>query len=451
MKINILHKLKRQRIQFHNKRTSYKVLPVFFLAHFLCACCTGATGTSAQLADGMVEQEKVVSMENTAIVDYVVPQLYPNIMVDATGYRVEGLKRAAVKGERLPVTFSLVEVQTGEVVYTGVLEDLQYNPEQGLYSAYADFGEWKQAGTYYLQCDYVGCSYDFTLESGLYERRFQELCQELSVGCREQAVTVEDVKRMLLAYEWYETIFPDEDANEIPDIMEAVADWIELTEATNLANQQSAPAGQEASYAAVLAKFSYLYQKYDKQFATDCLKRASVIFDQTQGQMPKDAECFHALTELYRATGIYTYGNQIAEYKTYFESHTGFAEESGYLYGAMTYISTRQKVDMELCTIFMDALMTQGEAISGVYKEMIHPVTARNNGAPDLLAHAERLACANYVMNNYQYNYVMEELLHYLRGRNTQSVDFYVANMGEKTEYFIVLTQLVAVKDNLGE
>jgi len=78
-------------------------------------------------------------------------------------------------------------------------------------------------------------------------------------------------------------------------------------------------------------------------------------------------------------------------------------------------------------------------------------VTARNNGAEDLLAHAEQLACANYVMNNYQYNHVMEEFLHYLRGRNTQSVDFYEADMGEKTEYLLMLTQLVAVKDNLGE
>jgi len=448
---NILHKLKKQRIQFYNKRTSYKMLPVICLAHFLCAGCAGVPAASHQTGDGVLAQDKIVSMESTAIVDYAIPQTYPNIMVDATGYRTEGLKRAAVKGKRLPTTFVLVEVRTGEVVYTGVLEELQYNPEQGLYSAYADFGEWKESGTYYLQCDYVGRSYDFTLESGLYERRFQELSRTLATGCREQTVTIDDVKRILLTYEWYEEIFPDEDGNEIPDVMEAVADWIELTEEGNLQMNQAAPAGQEASYAAVLAKFSYLYQKYDKQYATDCLKRASVIFEQTQGLMPKDAECFHALTELYRATGIYTYGNQIAEYKTYFESHTGFTEEMGYLHGAMTYISTRQKVDMELCTIFMDALMEQGEAISGVYKEMIHPVTARNNGAPDLLAHAERLACANYVMNNYQYNYVMEEFLHYLRGRNTQSVDFYAADMGEKTEYLIILAQLVAVKDNLGE
>ncbi len=444
-----LHNKKVNRIQFDTGRTSQGMLSVFCLAFFLCAGCGETAVSDVQTQD--TEQSKVVSMESTPIVDYTVPQQYPNIMVDAAGYRTEGIKRAAVKGRMLPASFSLVDAQSGEVVYTRNLEDVRYNAEQGLYSAYADFGDWKQEGVYYLQCEHIGRSYDFTLETGLYERRFSEICRDFIDGCRIQTVTNEDVERLLLAYEWYEDIFADEDANAIPDVLEAVADWIELKEEQNLQAGQSAPEGQEAAYAAVLAKFSYLYQKYDKAYATDCLKRASVVFEQTQSTMQKDAECFHALTELYRATGSDTYGNKIAEYKTYFQGHNSFTEEMSYLHGAMTYVSTRQKVDMELCTIFMDALMAQGENISGVYDEMIHPVTARNNGASDLLAHAERLACANYVMNNYRYNYVMEEFLHYLCGRNTQSMDFYALDMGEKTEYLILLTQLVAVKDNLGE
>lgn len=447
-KIN-LHNVKENRIQFDTAGISLRVLPVLCLVLFLCAGCGEAVTTDALAQEA--EQNKAVSMESTPVVDYTIPQQYPNIMVDAAGYRTEGAKRAAVKGRVLPKDFYLIDAQSGEIVYTRNLEDVQYNAEQGLYSAYADFGDWKQDGIYYLQCEHIGRSYDFALETGLYERRFSEICQELIEGCRAQTVTNEDVKRLLLAYEWYEEIFADADVNTIPDVLEAVADWIELTEAHNIQEGPSALEGQEASYAAVLAKFSYLYQKYDKAYATDCLKRASVVFEQTQSTMQKDAECFHALTELYRATGSYIYGNQIAEYKTYFQGHSSFTEEMGYLQGAMTYVSTRQKVDMELCTIFMDALMTQGEDVSGVYEEMIHPVTARNNGASDLLAHAERLACANYVMNNYRYNHVMEEFLHYLRGRNTQSMDFYALDMGEKTEYLILLTQLVAVKDNLGE
>lgn len=443
------HMKKENRIQFEKRGICCKTLMLFGLLAILCAGCGETTAANVQ-SEG-ADHLKVVAMEETPIVDYVVPQQFSNIMVDAAGYRTEGGKRAAMKGRKLPTTFSLIDAQTEETVYTGMLENVQYNAEQGIYSAYADFSAWKQDGTYYLQCEYIGRSYDFMLETGLYERRFHGICREMAAECRAQTVTNEDVKRLLLAYEWYGEIFADDDENTIPDVLEAVADWIELTETQNIQTGQVATPGQEASYAAVLAKFSYLYQKYDKQYATDCLKRASVIFDQTQSTMQKDAECFHALTELYRATGVYTYGNQIAEYKTYFQSHTGFTEELGYLYGAMTYLSTRQRVDMELCTIFMDALMAQGERISDVYGEMVHPVTARNNGAEDLLAHAEQLACANYVMNNYQYNHVMEEFLHYLRGRNTQSVDFYEADMGEKTEYLLMLTQLVAVKDNLGE
>lgn len=438
------HMLNQTGIQLYKRTKYWKMLPAICLAVFLCAGCGNETDSGLQDKD-----VTITAMESTPVVDYEVPQQFPNIMTDSSGYRTEGTKWAVAKGRRLPVTFSLMDARTHETVYTGRLEDVEYHAESALYSGYLDFSEWVQDGTYYLQCEHIGRSYDFTLETGLYERRFRESCQKQIVALQEQTVTNEDVKRMLLVCEWYEDNFPDEDENGIPDLLEAVADWITLTEAQNSQAGQVAPPGQEAAYAAVLAKFGYLYQKYDKEYATSCLKRASVVFEQTQSTMQKDAECFHALAELYRATGVYTYGNQIAEYKSYFQGHTGFTEELGYLHGAMTYLSTRQKVDMELCTIFMDALMAQGETISDVYKEMIHPVTARNNGAEDLLEYAERLACANYVMNNYRYNHVMEEYLHYLTGRNPQAVDFYAANMGDEAEYLIVLAQLVAVKDNL--
>ena len=444
-----MYKTKEKRIKFYKLGTSRNLLPVFCLAAFLCVGCGGTKGgtVSTNLSDG----SKVLSMESTAIVDYEVPKLYPNIMVDAAGYRAEGTKLAVVKGKKLPESFVLVDSLSGETVYTGQLQDVRYNEEQGLYSAYADFGDWKQDGSFYLKCDYLGHSYDFNVETGLYERRFSEICQKVMAGCREQTVTYDDVKRVLMAYEWYGEIFADEDANAIPDVLEAVADWIALTESRNLQKEQVAEPGQEAAYAAVLAKFSYLYQKYDKQYATDCLKRASIVFEKTQSTIQKDAESFHALTELYRATGIYSYGKQIAEYKSFFEGHSNITEEVGYLHGVMTYMATRQRVDMDICVSFMENLMARGEKISDVYEEMIHPVNARNNGAEDLLFHVELLACANYVMNNYQYNHVMEEFLHYLRGRNSESVDFYTEDIGEQTKYLIVLSQLVAMKDNLGE
>jgi endoglucanase len=421
------------------------LLPEICLAAFLCAGCGFETTGELGGGDVLSTSAKVSSMESTPVVDYVVPQLFPNVLVDVTGYRTEGSKLATVKGKRLPETFQLVDAETGEIVFAGKLENVEYSAEQDLYSAYADFGDWTQEGSYYLECEYVGRSYTFTLEEGLYDRLFQDACEEMMDACRQQTVDVDDIEKLLLICEWYGEIVPDGDSDGIPDLLESVADWIEAT------GDQTVTEGKEASYAAVLAKFSYLYQKYDRQYATDCLKRASVVYDQTQSKLQKDSECFHALTELYRATGLNTYNNQIAEYKTYFENHDTFAEEGGYLYGAMTYMATRQSVDTDLCQIFMNALKEQGESVSSLYKEMIHPVTAHNNGPEDLLWHASELACANYVMNNYQYNQIMEEFLHYLRGRNPQSVDFYDADEGGRAEYLILLAQLVDVQDSLSE
>lgn len=436
-----INKVKNKEIkqQKPTNRILRTVLPMICLAAFLCGC-----GFAAAEETGEGAAAKADAMENTPVVDYVVPKLYPNVLVDAQGYRAAGNKLAAVRGRQLPETFELVNAETGERVFSAALENVEYSEEQGLYSAYADFHEWRQEGVYYLECEYVGRSYTFPLKNDLYEGMFADLCAELTEGCRQQTVTVSDINRILLAYEWYGEVFPDGDADGIPDMLEVVADWIKAT------GEQPVAAGEEAAYATALAKFSYLYQKFDRQYATDCLKRASVVFGQMQS-MQEDADVFHALTELYRATGLRTYGNQIVEYRTYFENHSGFAEGDGYLYGAMTYLVTRQPVNRELCTVFMNELMEQGETVGGLYEEMIHPVTAHNNGESDLLHHALQLAGANYVINNYQYNHIMEELLHYLRGRNALSVDFYTVGDEEKSKYLMILTQLLAVQDALGE
>ena len=71
-----------------------------------------------------------------------------------------------------------------------------------------------------------------------------------------------------------------------------------------------------------------------------------------------------ALTELYRAAGLYTYRNQILEYKDFFEDNTSYLEETAYLYGSMTYLATRQPVDVDLCTVFMESIRNRGEELA---------------------------------------------------------------------------------------
>ena len=153
---------------------------------------------------------------------------------------------------------------------------------------------------------------------------------------------------------------------------------------------------------------------------------------------------FLALTELYRATGLKTYRSRISDYKSFFEEKESYLEEISYIYGAMTYMSTRQKVDIKLCQLLMNDLMNRGEEISQKYEDMIHPVAARNNGVEDLLKSAAELSCANYVLNSYQYMKITEEFLHYVMGQNVESVCFYPQE-GDRSIYLLLSAQLTVM------
>lgn len=69
----------------------------------------------------------------------------------------------------------------------------------------------------------------------------------------------------------------------------------------------------------------------------------------------------------------------------------------------MTYLATRQPVDVDLCTVFMESIRNRGEELAKRSHNMIDAVMNVNNGTEDLLKRAEELSCANYVLYSYQY------------------------------------------------
>ncbi len=417
---------------------------------FLLLCLTAGilSGCGEVQGQGEIEDNNIVknpyagavSMEGTPVIDYAVPRLLPNILVDTRGYSAGDEKVAAVKGRRLPEEFGVVNALTGEEVYRGAVEEIVYHDELGIYSGCLDFSDFRQKGIFYVKCDIIGCSTSFEIQEKRYARLFAEVYGGLSDSIRERSITLQEAVDLLEAYEWYADIFPDEDGDDAPDVLKELRGWVSYMEEGGVDEED------EALYAAFLAKFSYLYQKFDRGYATDCLKRASTVFGQAKAAIGRDADTFFALTELYRATGRYTYRQQITDYKSFFEDNSSYLEERSYLYAAMTYIATRQKVDMELCKNFMGNLMDRAEEISKHCGDMTHPVAARNNGSADLLKGAVGLSCANYIMNNYQYTGVMEDFIHYLMGRNLESVCFY-ENGEDRSSYLLLFAQLAALHE----
>lgn len=412
------------------QRFKYTILLGLLVASFsACSAKSEGEATATTYTSG--------GMETTAVINYVVTKQLPNVLVDREGYSASENKVAILTGKTLPEEFCVIDVSTGEEVYRSKIEKTEYHKDSENYTAHADFTALDVPGTYYVQCDYLGESYRFELEENLYLNLFQEALEETSARCKDGSLEMEEMEILLESYEWYADTFPDEDHDDVPDVLEAIRSWIAIQE------EKGVDSSDEALYAALLAKFSYHYQKYDYAYATDCLKRASTVFNSLQTTTNKSADHFFALTELYRATGLYTYRVKIADYASFFENNTSYLEDEGYLYGAMTYLVTRQKVEVALCDLFIDNLMTLAEEISNRYEDMIHPLTAKNNGADDLLKNASLIACANYCMNNYQYTNICEDFLHYLMGRNRDSVNFY-AESEEKTDYLLLLAGLAS-------
>lgn len=402
----------------------------------LAVLCMGC-GSTTQTGEVQNTYVGAASMESTPVINYIVPQVYPNILINREGYLVSGNKEAAVKGKQLPSLFHLVDASTEQVVYSGTIEDITYNEEKDLYTGLAVFTDFTKEGTYYLECDKIGRSLSFTLQGQLYKQQFLEMYETVIQTCEEHTAAVSDITALLTAYEWYPAVFPDEDFDTVPDVMEVIADWIVENEKVETDEKH------ETLYVAALAKFSYLYQKFDLQYATECLQHASAVFSKMQAPLGKDADYFYALTELYRATGLHTYRNQIQDYASYFQGNSSYLGEASYLYGAMTYLITRQQVDVKLCNTFMSDIMDRGEEVSNLYVDLIHPITAKNNGVNDLLNRAQELFCCNYVLNNYEYTHIIEEFLDYLMGRNLESVCFYPEE-GVKSGYLLLLSQLAA-------
>lgn len=425
------------------------------LSSVLALCLTVGSLSGCGRVEDEREEENIVSnpyagavsMEETPVVDYAVPMLLPNILVDTKGYSAGEGMVAVVKGRKLPEEYVLVDVETGGEAYRGSVEEPVYREEQGLYSGYADFSDFQGTGVYYIKCDGIGCSMTFPIREAQYAALFDEVYREMLESCRSKELSPADAVALLEAYEWYEEIFPDEDEDQVPDVLKVLCGWISYRE------ESGVDEGDEALYAAFLAKFSYLYQKFDRKYATDCIKRASTVLGEVQARSRKggsaagsQADLFFALTELYRATGRYTYRAQIADCRHFFEDNDSYLDERSYLHAAMTYLDTRQRVDVNLCDNFINHLRERAEETSKKSTVLIDAVAPVNGGSADLLKGAVELSCANYIVNNYQYTAVAEDFLHYLMGRNPGSVCFY-DNGEDRGGYLLLLAQLTAIHE----
>ena len=360
------------------------------------------------------------SMEPVAVLDYELPASVPSVMADVRGYSAASEKYVILRlspEAGVPEHFSIRDMSQGRIIYEGAFE----NSKMGDSLIKASFSDLKTEGTYRMECDIYGCSEEFVISGTLFEDFSKSYGNQVIESCRDLSADPETVLDYLQAYEWFEKEDEQDPSDSIvsgaPEALTVVRDWISGRD------YQGSEGNDAVQYATILAKFSFLYKDYDSSLATECLQKASSIYSQSGNVIRSDAVSFRALTELYRASGEYSYYNEILEYKDSFRTNDSYLED-GYMYGAMTYIVTRQSIDKELCDLLVGRILADAQDINNRRREIVNPVSSGISGDAEMRDHIRKLMCANYILRGYEYNMTIQQMFHYLSGLNVESTVF---------------------------
>ncbi len=360
------------------------------------------------------------SMEPVAVLDYELPASVPSLMADKRGYSAGSEKYAILRlspETEVPEYFYIRNMENGRIIYEGAFE----NSKMGDGLIKASFSDLNAEGTYRVECDTYGCSEEFAVSSmmfgeltGVYGARVLDACRDLSADPQ----TVLD---FLQAYEWYGSEEGSAESDSIvsgaPDSLTAVRDWISGKD------YQGSEGNDAVLYATILAKFSFLYKDYDSSLATECLQKASSIYSQSGNVIRSDDAVFRLLAELYRASGESSYYNEISGYRDLFVQNNTPLED-GYMYGAMTYIVTRQSIDKDMCDLLVGHILADAQDINNRRREIVNPTASGAGGDAEMIRCIRKLMCANYILRGYEYNMAMQQMFHYLSGLNVESAVF---------------------------
>lgn len=386
---------------------------------WMLTACSAITGEKASSAYTNGE-----SMEAEPDLSYSIPTVRPGVLVNQTGYLKNSDKAAVFQGKMLPEEFHVVDVQTGTIVYTGQVEQKGYHSAVGEYTGYGEFSELTAQGEYYIECSTIGRSYSFQIGEHVYDAGMAEALQQIEDTDSESAEEIcRAAAALLLSYELYGDSYAGEDVPDLPEIMAAkMQQLLQAQEKGILAEDKVTSA-----YAcAVLAKFSYLYRKFDEVLAMQCLQAAAGEWNLLQKEKTGEEEVqsiqFFAAAELYRASGQYEYRSRVEKYLQSRDDTWEISEAE--FYGGMTYISTNRKVNMELCHTFMNCFMNRAEQIvqESYGMQYLSEEGWQQCSTEQLLWNAVLLSVADYIITNQEYTGVIENYQHYFLGRNREAV-----------------------------
>ncbi|MBQ8687500.1 MAG: glycoside hydrolase family 9 protein [Ruminococcus sp.] len=135
---------------------------------FNCGNQSGSPGSHTIYLDN-VSLECADSSQGTGSGSGSVNEGDPTIVLNQVGFLTGQEKTAVFRGVTDETQFSVVDAQSGSVVYTAQLSDSSYNSSADETDYTGDFSGLTQEGTYYITCGDMEPSYSFTVSDNVYD------------------------------------------------------------------------------------------------------------------------------------------------------------------------------------------------------------------------------------------------------------------------------------------
>lgn len=396
----------------------------------------GTNGTSAEVpADGDSSAAAGFS------VAYELPDMQPGVLVSRSGYPENGRKTVIFRGKKLPGHYEIIDRTEKTVIFTGDLQDVVYNALTEEYNGYGDFSELTAEGEYEIRCDYIGYSYPFTIEKGGLSGKLAEGINELkgpeALADDEIEEACRTVSLLLLSYELYGGVYT-QDADTEEAFFAVLRNYIEWL----YGKLDNSDYEETAWISAVLAKFSYSYQKKDSNYATSCLQAADKAWKTVSQEKDTPPELlFYAAGELYRATGQKKYSKVQEEAA---ERLPETVDNGAQTFGTFTYASTKRKIDVELCGKLLMVLLNRAEEIAACAKDMPYGIGSSITTGEQMQVWWEGvlIASCNYVITNNEYGTLTENYARYFEGINEEAESLLYRTDEETAAYLLLLSEM---------
>lgn len=374
-------------------------------------------------------------------VAYELPDMQPGVLVSRSGYPENGRKTVIFRGKKLPGHYEIIDRTEKTVIFTGDLQDVVYNALTEEYNGYGDFSELTAEGEYEIRCDYIGYSYPFTIEKGGLFGKLAEGINELkgpeSLADDEIEEACRTVSLLLLSYELYGDVYTqDADTEEaFFAVLRTYIEWL-------YGKLDNSDYEETAWISAVLAKFSYSYQKKDSNYATSCLQAADKAWKTVSQEEDTPPELlFYAAGELYRATGQKKYSKVQEEAA---ERLPKTVDNGAQTFGTFTYASTKRKIDVELCGKLLMVLLNRAEEIAACAKDMPYGIGSSITTGEQMQVWWEGvlIASCNYVITNNEYGTLTENYARYFEGINEEAESLLYRTDEETAAYLLLLSEM---------